>query len=724
MGKQKEAKGQITLVGLSGVTQYFLKPSVTQVVIKNDGSLNTDVVTCTAYKAEDAEMTELSSSEGVIKYTIDNGSEYIDYTDDGVPVDTNWSMVSFFLFLTGMSNYQVRADVSIIRNGQVDTNFRVWVGTQANPNSPFQRPWLGEEGEPQTDDMHIGDYYVSPNMQYYCFGYNDITSSYEWDEVTDVNLKKWLARADNSTTGFIVPEGTSVTDYFKNRDYVIGDLWANATYGAYNNEPLICRQSKNSTFGFRISDWQPISDIKEKLRNTGINIDEYKVIVSGDETWFVNNNGERQAIFNFQGDHPVISTDLLQIDGGLIVGALSSEPQVFQDFMKEGGYNSVSITTNEESGDIQATIGDNTYTWTSKPTDQLVQYSTTTADGVTNNFSLSKQGLLTAHNAVIYGKVYASEGAFTGQLSSSGGAFNVDVFGNVTATSFNGEGVFNSKTTVITKYNFYDYFMKSALQSEDTAGTEWIPNLKKIGHKIRIESLPETDEFPYDSQENVRAVEITFPRYIKYANGSVSCRRGGLTVGEMFALHNQVYSIETSDDVACSISGHSIIRHGVQVLQYNVHGDDGSAVDNEIYVTIEQVATIDLRDKKWQDCETDGSVSSAPETVGPSSENEHKECTIYIHHINSDKDYHYFSWYCASEIDTQQLGDNIAIPGFRNTSETTIITVNLKGSSSNSILQSGNFSALNNTEYTDWNFNASFSLTLEAINTTYHIIVN
>ena len=724
MGKQKEAKGQITLVGLSGVTQYFLKPSVTQVVIKNDGSLNTDVVTCTAYKAEDAEMTELSSSEGVIKYTIDNGSEYIDYTDDGVPVDTNWSMVSFFLFLTGMSNYQVRADVSIIRNGQVDTNFRVWVGTQANPNSPFQRPWLGEEGEPQTDDMHVGDYYVSPNMQYYCFVYDDITSSYKWDEVTDANLKKWLARADNSTTGFIVPEGTSVTDYFRTRDYVIGDLWANATYeNLYKNEALICKQTKNNAFGFRIEDWQPIDGIKEKLINTGINIDEYKVIVSGDETWFVNNNGERQAVFNFQGDHPVISTDLLQIDGGLIVGALSSQPQVFQDFMQESGYNSVAITKNEE-GDIQATIGGTPYTWTSKETKDLVQYSTTTADGVTNNFSLSKQGLLTAHNAVIYGKVYASEGAFTGQLSSSGGAFNVDRFGNVTATSFNGEGVFNSKTTVITKYNFYDYFMKSALQSEDTAGTEWIPNLKKIGHKIRIESLPETDEFPYDSQENVRTVEITFPRYIKYANGSVSCRRGGLTVGEMFALHNQVYSIETADNVACSISGHSIIKHGVQVLQYIVHGDDGSAVDNEIYVTIEQVATIMLNGKKWQDCETGGSTSSAPEIVGPSSENEHKECTIYIHHINSDKDHHYFSWYCASEIDTQQLGDNITIPGFRNTSETTIITVNLKGSSSNSVLQSGNFSAPNNTEHIDWNFNASFSLNLEATNTTYHIIVN
>lgn len=567
MGKQKEAKGQITLVGLSGVTQYFLKPSVTQVVIKNDGSLNTDVVTCTAYKAEDAEMTELSSSEGVIKYTVDNGSEYIDYTDDGVPVDTNWSIISFFLFLTGMSNYQVRADVSIIRNGQVDTNFRVWVGTQANPNSPFQRPWLGEEGEPQTDDMHVGDYYVSPNMQYYHFGYNNITSSYEWDEVTDVNLKKWLARADNSTTGFIVPEGTSVTDYFRTRDYVIGDLWANATYGTYNNEPLICKQSKNSTFGFRIEDWQPISDIKEKLRNTGINIDEYKVIVSGDETWFVNNNGERQAVFNFQGDHPVISTDLLQIDGGLIVGALSSEPQVFQDFMQDSGYNSVAITKNEE-GDIQATIGGIPYTWTSKETKDLVQYSTTTADGVTNNFSLSKQGLLTAHNAVIYGKVYASEGAFTGQLSSSGGAFNVDRFGNVTATSFNGTGVIRSGKTVITKDNFYDYFNRSQLDLDNAkdqngvdvvdgygclVGKRWIPNLKKLQKNIYFESVPEAALCNVEGHQYLYVVMPHDQLVSKNDKTEKSRRRGDLTYAEFLQLDGQQYSMYKINNLDFSV---------------------------------------------------------------------------------------------------------------------------------------------------------------------------
>lgn len=713
MGKQKEAKGQITLVGLSGVTQYFLKPSVTQVVIKNDGSLNTDVVTCTAYKAEDAEMTELSSSEGVIKYTVDNGSEYIDYTDDGVPVDTNWSMVSFFLFLTGMSNYQVRADVSIIRNGQVDTNFRVWVGTQANPNSPFQRPWLGEEGEPQTDDMHVGDYYVSTNMQYYHFGYNAIVSGYEWDEVTDVNLKKWLARADNSTTGFIVPEGTSVTDYFKTRDYVIGDLWANATYGdLYKNEALICKQTKNNAFGFRIEDWQPIDGIKEKLINTGINIDEYKVIVSGDETWFVNNNGERQAIFNFQGDHPVISTDLLQIDGSLIVGTLQSEPQVFQDFMQEGGYNSVAITKNEE-GDIQATIGGVPYTWTSKPTNELVQYSTTTADGVTNNFSLSKQGLLTAHNAVVYGKIYASEGDFTGTLSSAGGAFNVDRFGNVTATSFTGTGNMMAGRTVITKDNFYDYFNRSQLDianSKDQSGVDvideygcpvgkrWIPNLKKLQKNIYIESVP--DEVLY-THEGFTYLCVVMPHDQWVSENSEtekSRRRGDLTYDEFLQLDGQHYSMYQNEnaefitlvimsyitvqplDISCFVLANNE-NAGATVTQF-AHMCYKSSYDYGFWHLVPYLVDRNSYDgmSDWCDIEYNAYQNKnnhTPNVSGPES-NKTTTYDIQMSLVGKNSTTFCFRWSCSSKLNIADIG-TLNLVGYRKntvTDENNVTTVN------------------------------------------------
>lgn len=90
-------------------------------------------------------------------------------------------------------------------------------------------------------------------------------------------------------------------------------------------------------------------------------------------------------------------------------------------------------------------IGDTDYTWdTWDGNDFLLlntEYSGETDSG-TARFLISKNGLLQANNAVIYGKIYASEGWFKGSVSADSGYFR----GSVSANNgyFHGDIVANS----------------------------------------------------------------------------------------------------------------------------------------------------------------------------------------------------------------------------------------------------------------------------------------
>lgn len=266
-------------------------------------------------------------------------------------------------------------------------------------------------------------------------------------------------------------------------------MWSNAKYTTtsggqtvmlYDDEPLICKQSK--TNGFNINDWQPISAIKDKLRETGIDIDEYKVTITADETWAVNNNGQRVAIINNVDGHPKITSSLLHIngdvtiEGGAIIEALGNlEDDGLEELLEDKGIVPTSVSHDANTGKITVVSDGNTYHWYTddKADDKYITFGThSDQQNADHSFTLRKDGTLIADNAVIYGEVHATKGSFEGTLQSAGGAFDVDAKGNVTATSFNGQGLMFPSVTHIYASNFYDYFIQSSL---DTANGSSIP---------------------------------------------------------------------------------------------------------------------------------------------------------------------------------------------------------------------------------------------------------
>lgn len=571
MKEQRSARGQISLVSLPEAAIYMLVPSQTQIVINTAETSQTPILTCEAYIVENDRRIPLSNDVCTIKYyTSEDDNTYKIYTG-GIEVNAEWNGVQFGLFLNGQTNPICEIYVSIVRDGQVDTNFRVWVGAAADPNTLSNRPWYGEEHERQEDSMHIGDYYVSPNMTYYCFEYNKQQYTYVWSEVTDPTLKQWLERANRNTSGYIIPDGQSVVDYFKDIQYKIGDLWANATYPAkgdtsfryngvtytsdkpmYNNEPLICKKSRSSTF--TILDWQPVSDIRSKLKNTGIDIEEHKIVLTGDELWLKNNADERVAFFNTIDGDLKVNTQLLaiegdvSIDGSLILGSIVNNEECVQELdqlMTNMGYDNTPTAFYEDGeGNIVANIGENEFKWSKKTAAEQdaesansVQFDVTYGEN-THTYKLNSNGLLEANDAVFKGQVIASAAEFVGPIRSQGGQFSVDNQGVVHATAFEGIGKFMDGTTVITKDNFYDYFMKPVGSSE-----RYQLRLQDCCKHIQIDSMP---------NDLVREEGCLFdlPLMVVRNNKPLLITPCGCTLDQLYSLSHTTYTITNNSDRA------------------------------------------------------------------------------------------------------------------------------------------------------------------------------
>ena len=70
-------------------------------------------------------------------------------------------------------------------------------------------------------------------------------------------------------------------------------------------------------------------------------------------------------------------------------------------------------------------IGDKTYEWTTYDAGKYLVVDSALSGESGSSFVVSKQGLLQANNAVIYGKIYASEGEFRGDLVAKNGKFGI-----------------------------------------------------------------------------------------------------------------------------------------------------------------------------------------------------------------------------------------------------------------------------------------------------------
>lgn len=89
----------------------------------------------------------------------------------------------------------------------------------------------------------------------------------------------------------------------------------------------------------------------------------------------------------------------------------------------------VSSTTSNGMTHYTATIGGKTYSWNSMEAEDYLILDSKLGTGSESNsgtagFVVSKQGLLQAYNAVIYGTVYASQGRFKGDVYADNGYFN------------------------------------------------------------------------------------------------------------------------------------------------------------------------------------------------------------------------------------------------------------------------------------------------------------
>ena len=73
-------------------------------------------------------------------------------------------------------------------------------------------------------------------------------------------------------------------------------------------------------------------------------------------------------------------------------------------------------------------MGDNTYSWDTLEGDNYIVLDQGIGDGQIGGSGLktiiSKDGLLQANNAVIYGDIFASDGWFKGSVSADSGYFN------------------------------------------------------------------------------------------------------------------------------------------------------------------------------------------------------------------------------------------------------------------------------------------------------------
>ena len=146
--------------------------------------------------------------------------------------------------------------------------------------------------------------------------------------------------------------------------------------------------------------------INDYLTASGITMDGYMT----ESAW-------TEWVNNWNATHPDS-----QIDEGVVSAIVRSElSKVFSETTSGG------VTTHT------ALIGDRTYSWKTVDTGDYLLVDTGLGEldsASTGGFIISKDGLLQAYNALIYGKIYASEGYFKGSVSADNGYFHGDIVAN------------------------------------------------------------------------------------------------------------------------------------------------------------------------------------------------------------------------------------------------------------------------------------------------------
>ena len=112
--------------------------------------------------------------------------------------------------------------------------------------------------------------------------------------------------------------------------------------------------------------------------------------------------------------------------------------------------DSFSETTEDGVTTHKVKIGDNEYTWKTVDTGDYLVLGSEYGNEESDYFVVSTEGLLTANNAVIHGKIYASEGYFQGDIKASTlqiGDTNIDdyVDGTIIGDTIKGKNIQSSE---------------------------------------------------------------------------------------------------------------------------------------------------------------------------------------------------------------------------------------------------------------------------------------
>ena len=107
-----------------------------------------------------------------------------------------------------------------------------------------------------TDDLknkHLADMYYDANGKAYRFQLKN--GVYSWQVISDTDIQKALEAAKKAQDTADGKRKVFVTTPKYEDSYDIGDLWVNATYGAYSNDLLRCKVAKPINQNFDIAHW-------------------------------------------------------------------------------------------------------------------------------------------------------------------------------------------------------------------------------------------------------------------------------------------------------------------------------------------------------------------------------------------------------------------------------------------------------------------------------------
>lgn len=197
----RELQNTLTEYG-SHTTVYYMQPSISNARVSADGILYDKVVTCDVYKVvSDNNPTKMGKDAVTLTFSIGyNNSSWStqdEYDwDNGIVLNSTWRTVRIFLYIGSnvdynTTEYYTYIDIPLIKDGQFDTNFKLWVGdTNVTPNVDSEpwASWISDDEEAK----HVGDYYVGSDFKYYKF--IEVENGYSWQNITDTTLSTMIAQ--------------------------------------------------------------------------------------------------------------------------------------------------------------------------------------------------------------------------------------------------------------------------------------------------------------------------------------------------------------------------------------------------------------------------------------------------------------------------------------------------------------------------------------------------